>query len=311
VKPRRVLLTGGSGQVGRALRPRLEALVDPAGGAVLAPGRDGFDLARPESLGPAIEAMRPDLVVSCGAYTAVDRAESEPDLAERINAAAPAAIARGCATVGAALVHCSTDYVFSGDPAAVPGDAGGPRPWRPDDPTGPRSVYGRTKLAGEEAVRAAAAPALVLRLCWIYDAEGRNFLRTMLRLAAERDELRVVDDQAAAPTFAGDVAAWMATIIESALARDATGRWHFGDRAGTWHLAAAGHGTWCDFARAIVGAADLPSPPVVTPITTADFPTAARRPAWSVLDCSATDAAFGLERRDWREAVPEVVRAAF
>lgn len=288
----RILLLGGNGQVGRALRQTLPAL-----GEVIVATRDGADadvaadFDQPQALPALVRQIVPDVVVNAAAYTAVDRAESEPEAAFRANAEAPAALARRCATTGALLVHYSTDYVFDGRSA---------RPYREDDATAPLGVYGMSKRAGEEAIRASGARHMILRTAWVYAAQGRNFLRTMLRLAAEREELRVVADQVGAPT----PAAWIA---------DATGQLlRQGVRAsGTWHLTAAGETSWHGFAQAIMDEAQaaglLARRPRVLPIATAEYPTPARRPAYSVLDTAKLQRDFAIAPPAWRDGLRATV----
>jgi len=229
----KLLLLGGNGQVGRELRRALpglgEVVVATRAGAEGALAAD-FDV--PDSVGELVRRIAPDVVVNAAAYTAVDRAESEPDAAFRVNALAPAAIAQACAATGALLLHYSTDYVFDGSAS---------RPYREDDATAPLGVYGASKLAGEEAVRASGARHAILRTAWVYAAHGKNFLHTMLRLAHERDELRVVGDQIGAPTPAGWIADASARIIAQGL-----------PASGTWHLVAAGETSWHGFAEAIM-----------------------------------------------------------
>lgn len=298
----RLLVVGGNGQVGRELRRSLRPL-----GEVVAATRDGAladggsgvvaDLSDPEALAGLVAEVAPAAVVNAAAYTAVDKAETEREAAFRINAAAPGALARACAEAGIPLVHYSTDYVFDGQ---------GTRPYREDDPTVPLGVYGASKLAGEEAVRAAGGRHLVFRTAWVYAAHGHNFLRTMLRLGAERDELRVVADQVGSPTPAALIADVTAGALSKALTGTAPDR-------GTWHLVAGGRTSWHGFAEAIfaeaVAAELLPRAPKVVPITTADYPTPARRPAYSCLDTTRLSQDFGLVLPDWRESLHGVVAA--
>jgi dTDP-4-dehydrorhamnose reductase len=288
----KILLFGGNGQVGSELRRSLGPLGD-----VVATTRSGMledgtaceraDFDAPEFLAALIERVAPEIVVNAAAHTAVDRAESELDAAFRANAQAPQAIAEACARRGIRLVHYSTDYVFDGR---------GTRPYREDDPTAPAGVYGASKLAGEEAIRAGGAPHLILRTAWVYAAHGRNFLRTMLHLAGERDELRVVADQIGTPTPAPLIADATARV----LAQPAT-------RSGTWHLTATGATSWHGFAEAIMQGAHarglIARIPRVLPIATADYPTPAARPAYSVLDCSALQRDFGIALPDWQEGL--------
>lgn len=289
----KVLLLGGNGQVGRELRRSLPAL-----GEVIVATRDGrgadaiADLDRPDSLPALIEGLAPDVVVNAAAYTAVDEAETDADAAFRVNAEAPAAIARACMATDALLVHYSTDYVFNGQAK---------RPYREDDPTDPLGVYGASKLAGENAIRASRVRHAILRTAWVYAAHGKNFLLTMLRLAAERDELRVVADQFGAPT----PAAWIADATSDVLR-------HGIAASGTWHLTAHGDTNWHEFATAIMDEAHalglLQHQPRVLPITTAEYPTPARRPAYSVLDTTRLQRDFGIAPPDWRDGLTQTLR---
>ncbi|TCT26053.1 dTDP-4-dehydrorhamnose reductase [Thermomonas haemolytica] len=289
----RLLLLGGNGQVGRELRRVLPAL-----GEVIVATRDGAaadvaaDLDQPQALPALVRQIAPDVVVNAAAYTAVDRAESEPEAAFRANAEAPAALAQGCAATGALLVHYSTDYVFDGRSA---------RPYREDDATAPLGVYGASKRAGEEAIRASGARHMILRTAWVYAANGHNFLRTMLRLAGEREDLRVVADQVGAPT----PAAWIAEATGQLLRQRARA-------SGTWHLTAAGETSWHGFAQAIMDEAQaaglLARRPRVLPITSAEYPTPARRPAYSVLDTAKLQQDFCIAPPAWRDGLRATVR---
>jgi dTDP-4-dehydrorhamnose reductase len=292
----KLLLLGANGQVGhelrRALAPLGEVVCTTRSGA-LADGRpcEVADLDRPETLAALVARIAPDVVVNAAAYTAVDAAETDRDAAFRANAEAPAALAAACAQSGALLVHYSTDYVFDGNAT---------RPYREDDPTAPMGVYGASKLAGEEAVRASGARHLVFRTAWVYASHGRNFMRTMLRLAAEREELRVVADQVGTPT----PAALIADVTAQVLARPFAG-------SGLWHLTATGGTSWHGFASAIVALAHarglIARAPRVLPIATADYPTPARRPAWSRLDCGRLERDFGIALPGWQEALDAVL----
>ncbi len=300
----RILLLGANGQVGQALLQPLATL-----GKVVAATRDGqlagggaclaVDLADPASLAEGLDTAGADLIVNAAAYTAVDRAEDEVRLAERINHHAVAEIASWTAAHDARLVHYSTDYVFDGTRT---------EPYREDDATAPLGVYGRTKLAGEEAVRASGCAHLVLRTAWVYAARGHNFLGTMLRLGAERDELRVVRDQVGAPTSAPLIAATTAAILGQTFATPGGA----GDAGcDTFHLTAAGQCSWFEFATAIFAEAHaaglVERVPRVVPIGTADYPTRARRPAYSVLDCARLESRFGLHLPAWRNGLREVI----
>jgi dTDP-4-dehydrorhamnose reductase len=285
-----ILLLGGEGQVGWELARALAPL-----GRVLTPGRAALDLAEGEAIRAMVRTTRPRLIVNAAAYTQVDRAEAEPLLAEAVNAAAPAILADEAKRAGAALVHYSTDYVFDGSSR---------RPYREDDPVAPLNAYGQSKLAGEQAIAASGVRHLILRTAWVYADRGRNFLKTMQRLAAERDDLRVVADQVGAPTWARLIAE--ATALMLAASRDADGWEALADRGGLYHLTAQGETTWCGFAAAIVAA----SPPRgdgsrarVVPITTAEYPTPARRPAYSLLDNRRLATVFALSLPDWQEGL--------
>lgn len=290
------LLIGADGQLGFELTRALAPLGELVGTTLTgrAPGGvacEALDLSDPAQVAALAARHRPDLIVNAAAYTAVDRAEDEPALAKAINAEAVAVLARHCADHGARLVHYSTDYVFDG--AAT-------RPYREDDATAPLGVYGRTKRDGEDAVRASGCAHMIFRTAWVYAARGHNFLRTMLRLAAERDELRVVADQVGSPT----PARWLAQVTALALAQGK-------GIDGTWHVVADGQTSWHGFAAAIVedavAAGLLARAPRVTPIATADFPTRARRPAYSRLDTGKLARDFGLRLPDWREGVRQVL----
>jgi len=287
----RVLVTGVTGQVGGCLLD----LPPPAGIEWVPAGRELLDLAEPDRIAAAVERLAPDLVINCAAYTAVDRAESEPELADLVNHQGAAALAGACARLDAAMIQLSTDYVFDGTK---------PAPYLPDDPVAPLGAYGASKEAGERAVRAACPRHLILRTSWVYGPRGHNFVRTMLRLGRERDRLAIVADQQGAPTSAVALAGALAAL---------SGRMAAGWRPppGTWHLTAAGHTSWQSFAEAIFEIAEPRTGrrPVVEPIATADFPTPARRPANSRLDCSATERELGLALGPWRDALGPVVNS--
>jgi dTDP-4-dehydrorhamnose reductase len=286
----RILLTGVTGQVGGALLEPLRSL-----GSVVAADRTVLDLSAPEAIPAALDRMAPDLIINPAAYTAVDRAEDERDLAFRVNAEAPATMARWASRRGVPLVHFSTDYVFDGS---------GARPWREDDPTGALSAYGASKLAGEEAIRAAGPPHLVVRTSWLYAATGANFLRTVTRLARERKELRIVADQYGAPTSARTVA----DAVVRMLGADPP---HLAERfaavGGLVHVAASGETSWHGFAAAIVEGLRARGVALavetVTPIRTAEYPTKAKRPANSRLDLRKLRQAFSIVPPNWDAAL--------
>jgi len=300
----KILVLGATGQVGyellRALAP-LGAVTAAARGGDLGDGSRALDvdLANAASLASVLDIANADVVVNAAAYTAVDRAEDEPDLVDRVNHLAVAEIGAWAARHDARVVHYSTDYVFDGS---------GTRPYREDDMTAPLGVYGHTKLAGEDALRASGARHLLLRTAWVYAARGHNFLRTMLRLAKERDELRIVNDQIGAPTSARLIAATTAELLHVWLDRGVTRDEGFD---GTYHVASRGQCSWFDFSGAILrGAKDLAlieRVPRIVPIATADYPTRARRPAYSVLDCSRLEGAFGLQLPAWETGLAGVL----
>jgi dTDP-4-dehydrorhamnose reductase len=286
----RILLTGTSGQVGSALRPLLQGR-----GEVLTPQRAQFDLSKPEMLTEGLDRMKPDLIINPAAYTAVDRAEEEPELAFRVNAEAPAVIARWAAHHHVPLLHFSTDYVFDGL---------GDRPWREDSLTAPLCVYGASKLAGERAIQAAIGPHLIVRTSWVYAAKGVNFLRTIARLAGERKELRIVADQIGAPTSARVIADAVAQVLQSDAA-DLAGR--FAESGGIVNIVCASETSWHGFATAIVSG--LKSRGVklavetIAPIGTKDFPTRAKRPGNSRFDLSRLSNVFGIVTPSWNNAL--------
>jgi dTDP-4-dehydrorhamnose reductase len=276
----RILLTGATGQVGWELRRTLAPL-----GEVRAFDRYGLDLADAPPIAAAVRAMQPDLIVNAAAYTAVDKAESERDIAFAVNATAPRVLAEEAKRIGAMLVHYSTDYVFDGEKAS---------PYTEDDPTGPINVYGESKLAGERAIQASGCRHLILRTSWVYGPRGKNFFLTMRRLARERPELRVVDDQTGAPTSALAIAAATPRLLEKGT-------------EGLYHMTAAGETTWCGFAREILKRTGLATP--VAGIPTKDYPTPARRPRNSRLDCSRLKSASGVQLAPWEAQLAEVIGA--
>jgi dTDP-4-dehydrorhamnose reductase len=275
----KILLTGAAGQLGRELKRSLACLGD-----LIACDRQQLDLAQPDALRAAVRAIAPTVIVNAAAYTAVDKAETEAELATAINAAAPAILAEEARRLGALLIHYSTDYVFDGSKLT---------PYTEDDKPAPLSAYGRSKLAGEQAIAAAGARHLILRTSWVFGLHGANFMKTMLRLGRERDELRVIGDQFGAPTWTRHLADVTALILARKEAPD-----------GLYHLAATGETSWHGYAEAIFAAAQaaglLDKSPVVHRITSADYPLPAARPANSRLDCSRFRHDFGMTLPDWR-----------
>lgn len=293
----KILLLGKNGQLGwelqRALAPLGELTAFDRGGSA---GLCG-DLTRPQELAATVRALRPDVIVNAAAHTAVDRAESEPELARLLNATTPGVLAHAAAACGAWLVHYSSDYVFDGS-----GDA----PRAEDAPTGPLNVYGQTKLEGEERIRHSGCRHLILRTSWVYAARGGNFAKTMLKLAAERDKLTVVDDQIGAPTGAELLADVTAHALRAAMSRPELG--------GTYHAAAAGETSWhgyasyvIEWARAHGHAVKVPSGEI-RPVPGSAFPTPARRPLNSRLDTSRLQSAFGLRLPPWQAGVERMLQ---
>jgi dTDP-4-dehydrorhamnose reductase len=292
----RILLLGADGQLGYELHRACTPLgeIHPCTLSGRLSGRQActqVDFEQPGVLDALVRELRPQLVLNAVAHTAVDRAEDEPERAQRVNADAVAELAEACKAQGAKLVHYSTDYVFDGRLR---------RPIREDDPTGPVSAYGRTKLAGEQAIAASGCDHLVLRTAWVYAARGQNFLRTALKIAADRDEIRVVNDQVGSPT----PARWLAAATALALAK------RF-EAQGTWHVVADGECSWHEFAQAIFGdalvAGVLERAPKLVGITSQEFPTRAKRPAYSRLDNSRFERDFGLRLADWRVGLRQVI----
>jgi dTDP-4-dehydrorhamnose reductase len=287
----KLLLLGGNGQIGWELRRSLAVL-----GEVIAPDSSRADLRQHEALVALAREERPDVVVNAAAYTAVDRAESEPDLARAVNATAVDVLAREAAALGAWLVHYSSDYVFDGSGSA---------PRAEDAPTGPLNVYGRTKLEGEELIRASGCRHLILRTSWVYSARGSNFAKTMLELAAERETLRVIDDQVGAPTGAELLADVTAHALRAAQARPRLG--------GTYHVAAAGETSWHGYARFVLGrawgrgVALKASPEATVAVPSSAYPTAAARPRNSRLDVRKLQASFGLAMPPWQQGVARML----
>jgi dTDP-4-dehydrorhamnose reductase len=284
-----ILLLGANGQVGWELRRTLAPL-----GPVRALERSDADLADPDALSRIVRETAPSLIVNAAAYTAVDRAEEDEASARAINAEAPGVLAEEAKQLGIALVHYSTDYVFDGT---------GSRPAIESDPTAPLNAYGRTKLAGEVAIRDSGCAHLILRTSWVYSIRGANFLLTVQRLAGQLEELRIVADQTGAPTWARGIAEATALVLARCGApRDSGG---LAEKGGLYHMTAAGETTWHGFAGAVVDWMRTAGQPVlckqVSPIPTSDYPTPAKRPANSLLDCSKLNDAFGIAIPDWRD----------
>jgi dTDP-4-dehydrorhamnose reductase len=296
-----ILLTGKTGQLGSELNRLLPSL-----GEVIAPERNELDLREPEKIRQIMRNAKPQLVINAAAYTAVDAAETDEANALAVNAEAPRLLAQEAKKIGVVLVHFSTDYVFDGSTKA---------PYEETDPTNPINVYGKTKLAGEQAVRSSGVPHLIFRTSWVYATRGRNFLLTMLRLATEREELKIVRDQIGAPTCAADIAAATAKILTNMYGRN-DGADAISKASGTYHMTAAGETTWYDFTKAILEEAAHASQDLswfaaatqgrpllarrIVPITASEYGSRTHRPAYSVLSNSRLTQTFGITLPDWR-----------
>jgi dTDP-4-dehydrorhamnose reductase len=284
----RILLTGKNGQVGRELQHLLPSL-----GTVVAFGREELDLTSADAIRNTMRDVRPDIVVNAAAYTAVDHAEQETDKAFAINGTAPGIIAEEARRTDAFVVHYSTDYVFDGTKKT---------PYLESDTPNPLSAYGRSKIAGENAIRASGAAHFIFRTSWVYAAHGRNFVHTILRLARERDELKIVDDQIGAPTWARTIAETTAAALNS----------QYRKHCGLYHLTATGAVTWFGFAKAILAEAKTLNPglriPEIIPITTSEYPLPAPRPANSRLDNTRLHTALGLSTPDWTLSLAQCMR---
>ncbi len=287
----RILLLGKDGQLGRELQRSLAPL-----GNLTAWGRDECDLSQTELLYAKVVAARPDVIVNAAAYTAVDKAESEPALAHAINAETPAALAQATLDMGCRLIHYSTDYVFNGS---------GTKPWVEDSPTAPLNVYGKTKLEGEQAIAASGCNHLIFRTSWVYAKGGGNFAKTMLRLASERDELSVIDDQIGAPTDA----AWLADMTAKVILRQAQDE----RESGIYHAASTGEVSWHGYASYLIARARLMgfpikvSPEAIRAVASEAFPTPAKRPRNSRLDCSKLTATFGITPPPWQQGIDQLL----
>jgi dTDP-4-dehydrorhamnose reductase len=285
---RTILVTGVNGQVGFELARSLQGL-----GRVVAVDRSVVDLSNPDQLRAAVREIRPDLIVNPAAYTAVDKAEAEFDLAMRINGQAPGILAEEAKKLGAALIHYSTDYVFNGDKLGS---------YLEDDATDPQNAYGRTKLAGEQAVAATGVDHAVFRTSWVYGNRGKNFLLTMLRLGAERSELKVVADQFGAPTWANTIATLTAHVVAQAFSVSDRMEW-WSSRSGVYNLTAADSTSWYGFATAIFELAGLEGRSSVLPIPASDYPTPAKRPSNSRMSNEKLAQVFGLQAPHWKDAL--------
>lgn len=285
----RILVLGRNGQVGAALTQSLQGL-----GELIALDRTQLDLANPEAIRTALRELQPQVIINAAAYTAVDAAESDKAAAFQVNAIAPRVIAEESERLSATLIHYSTDYVFDGSKQGA---------WLEDDATAPLSAYGHSKLAGEQAIADVGGSHLILRTSWVYGLQGKNFLLTMLKLAETRDELAVVDDQIGAPT-------WAVTIAEAtaAILRDAGEPAQLAALSGVYHLCAGGHTSWFGFAQAIFSHASVQKKPKLRPITTAEYPTPAKRPANSMLNTDKFRHTFGDLPR-WEAALQHCMQA--
>jgi dTDP-4-dehydrorhamnose reductase len=284
--PLKILINGQHGQVSQELQRHLSHL-----GELVVLGREQLDLAQPEQIRQQVQRIRPDLIINAAAHTAVDQAESEPQLAFAINASAPGILAEQALELGVPLIHYSTDYVFDGSK---------PAPYTEDDAPNPLGVYGKSKLAGEQAISAVQGQHLILRTSWVYSTHGRNFLLTMQRLLQEKPEMRIVADQIGAPTWAGTIARSTLALIE---------RWQAGNAGawGTYHLTAQGETSWFGFAQAIGEALREQGKPCANLllIPSSDYPTPAARPLNSRLDCSRLQREWGVSQADWQTALRE------
>jgi dTDP-4-dehydrorhamnose reductase len=284
--PLRILISGQHGQVSQALQEALKGL-----GELVVLGRDQLDLSQPESIRPVVREIKPDLIINAAAHTAVDQAESEPDLALAINGTAPGVFAEEAAMLGIPFIHYSTDYVFDGSKDGA---------WTESDAPNPLGVYGRSKLAGEQAIEKAGGQYLILRTSWVYSLTGRNFLLTMQRLLQEREKMTIVADQIGAPTWAGTIAQSTRVMIE---------RWRDGQPGawGVYHLSASGETSWFGFAQAIGQALTSVGKPCASlePIPSSAYPTPARRPLNSRMDCSRLEREWGVTQPDWHDALLE------
>ena len=293
-----ILITGSTGQIGG----ELVSLFGEGLGQIHASTRDELDLSDAASIRSAIRFLRPRWIINPAAYTAVDKAESEPELAHAINAEAPRILGEEARRIGAAIIHFSTDYVFDGAKSD---------PYLESDPTNPLGVYGASKLAGEQALAATGAAHIVLRTSWVYGATGKNFLRTILKLAAERPELKIVDDQHGAPTWSHDLARLAAHIVAhcetESTARQVTLNSVISPHASVYHATSQGETTWHGFASEALRQSNIPNPATLIPIPTSAYPTPARRPANSRLNCEKLYRTFGFRLPPWQQSLTTVL----
>ena len=291
----KIIVTGHKGMLGRDLMPRLEE----AGFSLKGLDIEDMDITRSGDILPRFESFKPDLVINCAAYTAVDKAESEAELAFSVNKKGPANLSRACKTTRIPFIHISTDYVFNGNAK---------RPYREDDPISPLGVYGRSKWEGEEAVRSLLEQHIIIRTSWLYGVHGQNFVKTILGLAEEKEEIRVVDDQKGCPTWTGDLADALVSIVQRIDKGSNEVSW------GTYHFCGSGIASWYAFAIAIVKEASRRSSLKVSrilPIPTSDYPTPAKRPMWSVMDCSKIKDTFDINPKKWEKSIRIVIEKLF
>ncbi len=293
----RILLIGKSGQVGGELQRILSKFVE-----TIATNRNELDLSDPDQIRNTVRHFRPKLIINAGAYTEVDKAESEPETARAVNGIAPEILAEEARTVGAALIHYSTDYVYGGEARA--------RPYLETNSTNPVSVYGKTKLEGDLAIKESGVPHFIFRTSWIYGREGKNFLRTILQLAGEQEKLRVVDDQIGTPTWCRSIAESTGEIVGQLLKRRGSSFSEtVAEVSGVYHMTCGGRTSWHGFARSILDLADPTPQPQLAGIPTKDYPTPAGRPAYSVLSNAKLKATFDIALPNWKEALRYCLRS--
>ncbi len=289
----RILLIGKNGQIGWELQRELAGR-----GEIIAPGREELDLSQTDQIRQTVRKVRPDLIINAAAYTAVDQAEQEPDLAMAVNGIAPGILAEEAKKIGSAMIHYSTDYVFDGNKTTGA--------YREEDTPNPLSVYGRTKLAGEQAIIRQGIPHLILRTSWVYGSRGKNFMLTILKLAKEREELRIVDDQLGAPTWCGAIAeATRRMIVSLADPSERQIAENMNKVSGIYQLSCGGETSWYGFANAILDASNETQHAKIIPIPTSEYPTPARRPARVVLSNAKIKRVLGIEMPLWDEALKQ------